>query len=85
MDEFIASASNPLAMYFLQPEAADSFQSTTAPRLDLGLVKESWIEKEMRARESEFTEHSNMQYVCIASRVESIYSPLSLPENYSLP
>jgi len=63
MDEFIASASNPLAMYFLQPEAIDSFQSTTAPRLDLGLVKESWIEKEMRARESEFTEHSYMKYV----------------------
>ncbi|GJJ76969.1 inositol polyphosphate 5-phosphatase INPP5B/F [Entomortierella parvispora] len=60
MDEFIASASNPLAMYFLQPEAIDSVQATTAPRLDLGLVKESWIEKEMRARESEFTEHSYM-------------------------
>ena len=61
MDEFITSASNPLAMYFLQPEASDSVFATTAPRLDLGLVKESWIEKEMRARESEFTEHGFMK------------------------
>ncbi|KAF9432576.1 hypothetical protein BGZ76_010600 [Entomortierella beljakovae] len=58
MEEFISSTSNPLSKYFLQPEEGSLPYFGT--RLDLGSVKESWIEKEMRAREIEFTEYSFM-------------------------
>ncbi|KAF9352760.1 hypothetical protein BGX34_011996 [Mortierella sp. NVP85] len=57
MDEFIASNSNPLAMYFLQPEDSQPSFPSAGPRLKLGSVKESWVEKEMRSRESAFTEY----------------------------
>ncbi|KAF9191341.1 hypothetical protein BGZ50_009459 [Haplosporangium sp. Z 11] len=60
MDEFIASTPNPLAMYFLQPEEGQPTIPSAMTRLELGTVKESWIEKEMRARESSFTEHEFM-------------------------
>ncbi|KAF9281496.1 hypothetical protein BGZ68_006616 [Mortierella alpina] len=60
MDEFIATSSNPLSMYFLQPEEDQPTLPFSPPRLELGVVKESWIEKEMRARESSFTEHGFM-------------------------
>ncbi|KAF9351436.1 hypothetical protein BGX26_010562 [Mortierella sp. AD094] len=60
MDEFIASTSNPLSKYFLQPEESHMGFPYSGTRLDLGLVKESWVEKEMRARESEFTEYDFM-------------------------
>ncbi|KAF9567892.1 hypothetical protein EC968_003128 [Mortierella alpina] len=60
MDEFIASSSNPLSMYFLQPEEDQPSLPFSPPRLELGVVKESWIEKEMRAREASFTEHGFM-------------------------
>ncbi|KAI8596049.1 Endonuclease/exonuclease/phosphatase [Dissophora ornata] len=60
MDEFIASTSNPLSMYFLQPEEGQPSLPSAGMRLDLGVVKESWIEKEMRARESAFTEYGFM-------------------------
>ncbi|KAF9397951.1 hypothetical protein BGX21_008329 [Mortierella sp. AD011] len=60
MDEFIASTSNPLSKYFLQPEEIHMGFPYSGTRLDLGLVKESWVEKEMRARESEFTEYDFM-------------------------
>lgn len=48
-------------MYFLQPEEDQPTLPFSPPRLELGVVKESWIEKEMRARESSFTEHGFMQ------------------------
>ncbi|KAF9109704.1 hypothetical protein BGX27_007295 [Mortierella sp. AM989] len=60
MDEFIASTSNPLSKFFLQPEESQIGLPYSTTRLDLGLVKESWIEKEMRARENEFTEYDFM-------------------------
>ncbi|KAF9954163.1 hypothetical protein BGZ65_004210 [Modicella reniformis] len=60
MDEFIVSTSNPLTMYFLQPEDSQPRLPSAGPRLELGKVKESWIEKEMRSRESSFTEYSHM-------------------------
>ncbi|CAO3567765.1 unnamed protein product [Mortierella alpina] len=60
MDEFIVSSSNPLSRYFLQPEEDQPTLPFSPPRLELGVVKESWIEKEMRARESSFTEHGFM-------------------------
>ncbi|KAG0199274.1 hypothetical protein BGX28_007433 [Mortierella sp. GBA30] len=60
MDEFIASTSNPLSMYFLQPEEDQPILPFSPPRLELGVVKESWIEKQMRAREDSFTEHGFM-------------------------
>lgn len=61
MEEFISSTTNPLSMYFLQPEESQAIVSSGGPRLKLGSVKESWVEKEMRARESEFTENGFMQ------------------------
>ncbi|KAG0244691.1 Endonuclease/exonuclease/phosphatase [Mortierella sp. GBAus27b] len=60
MDEFITSTPNPLTMYFLQPEVGQPRLPSAGPRLELGRVKESWIEKEMRSRESAFTEYSYM-------------------------
>lgn len=60
-EEFIAKNSNPLALYFLQPEENQSNDPLATPRLDISLVKEAWIEKEMRAREASFTDHQFMQ------------------------
>ncbi|KAG0302421.1 hypothetical protein BGZ98_007510 [Dissophora globulifera] len=60
MDEFINSTSNPLTKYFLQPEETQPSLLSTDARLDLGVVKESWVAKEMRAREGLFTEYSFM-------------------------
>ncbi|KAG0282208.1 hypothetical protein BGZ96_000740 [Linnemannia gamsii] len=60
MEEFISSTTNPLSMYFLQPEESQAIVPSNGPRLKLGSVKESWVEKEMRARESEFTENEFM-------------------------
>lgn len=60
MEEFISSTTNPLSMYFLQPEESQAIVPSSGPRLQLGSVKESWVEKEMRARESEFTEDGFM-------------------------
>jgi hypothetical protein len=59
MEEFNASNTNPLFRYFLQPEE-DSLPYF-GTRLELGSVKENWVEKEMRAREREFTEYSYMK------------------------
>ena len=78
MDEFIASTSNPLAKYFLQPEESQPSFPSTGPRLELGMVKESWVEKEMRARESAFTEYGFMQY---ASRGYLLLSALLFRNN----
>lgn len=61
MEEFISSTTNPLSMYFLQPEESQAIVPSSGPRLQLGSVKESWVDKEMRARESEFTEDGFMQ------------------------
>ncbi|KAF9119900.1 hypothetical protein BGW39_011838 [Mortierella sp. 14UC] len=60
MEEFISSTTNPLSMYFLQPEESQAIVPSGGPRLELGAVKESWIDKEMRARESDFTENGFM-------------------------
>ncbi|KAF9156874.1 hypothetical protein BG015_011524 [Linnemannia schmuckeri] len=60
MEGFISSTTNPLSMYFLQPEESQAIVPSGGPRLKLGTVKESWVEKEMRARESEFTENGFM-------------------------
>ncbi|KAI1316951.1 hypothetical protein EDD11_009195 [Mortierella claussenii] len=60
MEEFMASTTNPLSKYFLQPEEDQPGIPSSAVRLDLGSVKESWIDKEMRTRENSFTEHSYM-------------------------
>ncbi|KAF9105739.1 hypothetical protein BGX29_011522 [Mortierella sp. GBA35] len=60
MEEFISSTTNPLSMYFLQPEENQAIVPSGGPRLELGTVKETWIEKEMRARESDFTENGFM-------------------------
>ncbi|KAI7828526.1 Endonuclease/exonuclease/phosphatase [Gamsiella multidivaricata] len=60
MDEFIASTKNPLAKYFLQSEENQPSLPSAGPRLDLGTVKENWVEKEMRARENDFTEYGFM-------------------------
>lgn len=74
MDEFIASTSNPLTMYFLQPEDSQPSFPSSGPRLELGKVKESWIEKEMRSRESAFTEYGHMQYVLQYHGQTSVFS-----------
>ncbi|KAF9928423.1 hypothetical protein FBU30_002381 [Linnemannia zychae] len=60
MEEFISTTTNPLSMYFLQPEESQALVLSGRPRLDLGTVKENWIDKEMRAREKEFTESGYM-------------------------
>ncbi|KAF9386550.1 hypothetical protein CPC16_007480 [Podila verticillata] len=59
-EEFIAKTSNPLALYFLQPEENQPNDPLAPPRLDISSVKEAWIEKEMRAREASFTDHQFM-------------------------
>ncbi|KAF9406552.1 hypothetical protein BGZ94_003065, partial [Podila epigama] len=59
-EEFIQKSSNPLALYFLQPEENQPNDPLATPRLDIGSVKEAWIEKEMRAREDSFTDHQFM-------------------------
>ncbi|KAG0354023.1 hypothetical protein BG005_006792 [Podila minutissima] len=56
-EEFVSKSSNPLALYFLQPEENQPTDPLATPRLDISSVKETWIEKEMRAREASFTDH----------------------------
>ncbi|KAG0082917.1 hypothetical protein BGZ92_011245, partial [Podila epicladia] len=59
-EEFVSKSSNPLALYFLQPEENQPTDPLATPRLDISSVKEMWIEKEMRAREPSFTDHQFM-------------------------
>lgn len=60
-EEFVSKSSNPLALYFLQPEENQPTDPLATPRLDISSVKETWIEKEMRAREASFTDHQFTQ------------------------
>ncbi|KAG0338106.1 hypothetical protein BG000_004551 [Podila horticola] len=65
-EEFISKSSNPLALYFLQPEENQPTDPLATPRLDISSVKEAWIEKEMRSREASFTDHQFM-HACVGT------------------
>ncbi|KAF9970062.1 hypothetical protein BGZ73_007342, partial [Actinomortierella ambigua] len=62
-DEFVELSSNPLSYYYLQPEEGYHYASVTgiAP-LDLGAVKDQWIEDELTRREGEFTEYQTVSF-----------------------
>ncbi|KAF9586194.1 Type II inositol 1,4,5-trisphosphate 5-phosphatase [Lunasporangiospora selenospora] len=60
LEKFKASSKNPLTDYFLQPESDRPTLLDVGHRLDLGTVKEEWVEQELRKRLDSFTENHFM-------------------------